>query len=190
MTRSHRTEEPTIMTRRPVTASTGNCRLSCALVVGLIIFCTWHAAPLTQSANAKEVAKQPLRYRAIISEPSVCLNDSISIELELENASNHRVSVDSRALLHTVSVSREGGAVESTGDLIGKISPEQLVALEPGQSYRGTSSYPLKGKFFTMGLYSIRLTYGQFADSSPDFPDLYKGTSESNPVLFEIKGCD
>jgi hypothetical protein len=179
------------MTRRLVTASIRMCRLSCALAVaGLFIFCRCHATPLAESPNAKEVAKQPLRYRAIISEPSVCLNDSISLELELENASNHRVLVDARALLHTVRVSREGGAVLSTGDLVGKISPEQLVALEPGQSYRKTTSYPLQGKFFTIGLYSIHLTYGQFADSFPDFPDLYKGTAESNPVLFEIKACD
>jgi len=176
------------MTRRLVTASIRMRKLSLALAVGLFIFCGCHAAPLAQSANPKEGTTLPLRYRAIVAEPSVCLNDSISLELELENASNHRVQVDPRALLHTVSVSRERGAVQSTGDLIGK--PEQLVALGPGQSYRKNTSYPLQGKFFTIGLYSIHLTYGQFADSSPEFPDLYKGTAESNTVLFEIKACD
>lgn len=190
MTCIHRTEEPTLVTLGPVTASIKMRRLSYALAVGLFIFGTWHATPLAQNSNSTEVTKQPLRYRTIISEPSVCRNDSIRLELELENVSNRRVLVDARALLHAVSVSREGGAVQSTGDLVGKIPPEQLVALEPGQSYRKTTSYPLQGKFFTLGLYSIHLTYGQFADSSPEFPDLYKGTAESNPVLFEIKACD
>jgi hypothetical protein len=179
------------MTRRLVTASIRMCSLSCALAVaGLFIPCRCPAAPLAHSANAKEVAKQPLRYRAIISEPSVCRNDSVSLDLELENVGNRRVLVDTRALLHSVGVSREGGAVQSTGDLVGRIPPEQLVALEPGQSYRKTTLYPLQGKFFTVGLYTIHLTYGQLADSSPELPDLYKGTAESNPVLFEIKACD
>lgn len=188
MTCSHRTEER--MSRRKVTALIVKCRLSSVLVVGFIISCTCQAALLAQISNSKEVTGQPLRYRFIISQPSVCVNDSINLELELENVSNHRLLVDTRALLHTVSISREGGAVQSTGDLVGKISSEQLVALEPGQSYRKTTSYPLRGKFFTIGFYGIHLTYGQFADSSAEFLDLYKGTAESNKVLFEIKACD
>lgn len=178
------------MTRRLITAPIRRRRLSCVFAVGLFILCCCESGPLVQSANTKKVTTQPLRYRAIVSEPSVCLNDSISLELELENLSTHRVLIDPRALLHTVSVYREGGAVQSTGDLIGKISPEQLVALEPGQSYRKTISYPLHDKFFAIGLYNIHLTYGQFADPSPEFPHLYKGTVESNTLLFEINDCE
>jgi|SRR5690348_1536289 len=178
-----------MMIRQLITAAIRMRKLSCALTVGLFIFCCCEAGSLGQSANTKKIT-QPLRYRMIVSEPSVCLNDTISLELELENVSSRRILVDPRALLHSVTISREGGASQSTGDLMGKILPEQLVALEPGQSYRETSSYALHGKFFTIGLYSIDVLYGQFFDPSSEFPDLYKGTAESNTVLFEIKDCE
>jgi hypothetical protein len=179
-----------LTTCQPITALNRRYTLSHALAVGLFILCCYKVGPLGQSANTREVTTQPLRYRTIVSEPSVCMNDSISLELELENTSDHRVLVNPAVLLHRIDISREGGAIQPTGDSIGKISPEQFVALEPGQSYRKTRPYLLKDKFFTTGLYSIRLTYGQFADPSSEFPDLYKGIAESNAVLFEIKDCD
>jgi hypothetical protein len=114
----------------------------------------------------------------------------MSLELELENTSSHRVLLDPTALLYSVNISRTGGSIVPTGDRMGKITPDQLVALEAGSSYRKTVSYPLQGKFFSVGLYSIHATYGQFADFSPKVPDLYIGVVESNRVLFEIKDCE
>jgi hypothetical protein len=175
---------------RLITASIRSYTLPGVVAVGLfLIFCS-QATSLGQAAtNTGARERQPLRYRLIVSKPSVCPNESIELELELENASNHRVLIDPRALVHTVSISREGGGVGSTGDFMGKITADQLVALEADRSYRKTISYPLQGKFFLGGLYSIHVTYGQFAKPSPKLPDLYTGTVESNTVLFEIKDC-
>ena len=177
------------MMRPPTAPSIRTNSVPGALAVGLLFLFCYQSAPFGQSANARQIAKQPLRYRLIVSEPTVCRNEGINLELELENTSSHRVLIDSTALLYSVSVSRAGGALVPTGDRMGKITPDQLVALEGGGSYRKTISYPLQGKFFSVGLYSIHVTYGQFVDFSPKVPDLYIGAVESNRVLFEIKDC-
>jgi hypothetical protein len=174
---------------RPTTASIRTYNVRGVLAVGLFFLFCYQSAPFCLSANTGQVEKQPLRYRFIVSEPSVCRNDGISLELELENTSSHRVLIDPTALLYSVSISRAGGALVPTGDRMGKITPDQLVALEAGRSYRKTISYPLQGKFFSVGLYSIHATYGQFEEFSPKVPDLYTGVVESNKVLFEIKDC-
>lgn len=176
------------MMRRPITAIR-MYNVPGLLAIGLFFLFCYQSAPFGQSANTRQVEKQPLRYRLIVSEPTVCRNEGISLELELENTSSHRVLIDPTALLYSVSISRAGGALSPTGDRMGKITPDQLVALEGGSSYRKTISYPLQGKFFLVGLYSIHVTYGQFADFSPKVPDVYIGVVESNRVLFEIKDC-
>jgi len=175
---------------RPTTASirTYNVPGVRAVVSLFFLFC-YPSAPFGQSVNTRQAEKLPLRYRLIVSEPTVCRNEGISLELELENTSSHRVLIDPTGLLYSVSMSRVGGALVPTGDRMGKITPDQLVALEGGSSYRKTISYPLRGKFFLVGLYTIYVTYGQFADFSSKAPDLYIGVVESNRVLFEIKDC-
>ena len=178
------------MRHPPTTASIRTYNVSRVLAFGLFFLFCYPSALFGQSASARQVEKQPLRYRVIVSEPTVCRNESISLELELENTSSHKVLIDPTALLYSVSTSRAGGALGSTGDRMGKITPDQLVALEGGSTYRKTISYPLQGKFFLVGLYSIRVTYGQFADFSPKVPDLYIGIIESNRVLFEVKDCE
>ena len=178
------------MTRRPTRDPISAYTVPGVLAVGLLFLFCYQYAPLGRGASTREVEKQPLRYRFVISEPTVCRNEGISLELELENTSSHRVLVDPTALLYSVNISRTGGSIVPTGDRMGKITPDQLVALEAGDSYRKTVSYPLQGKFFSVGLYSIHVTYGQFADFSPEVPDVYIGVVESNRVLFEIKGCE
>jgi hypothetical protein len=130
-----------------------------------------------------------LRYRLIVSEPSVCRNEGLSLELELENTSSHRVLIDPTALLYSVNISRARANIIPTGDRMVKITPDQLIALEASGSYRKTIPYLLQGKFLLVGLYSIQVTYGQFAQFSPTVSDLYVGVVESNKVLFEIKDC-
>ena len=164
--------------------------VSGVLAVGLFLLFCYSSVPFGQSANTRQVEKQPLGYRLIVSEPTVCRNEGISLELELENTSSHRVLIDPTALLYSVSISRAGGALVPTGDRMGKITPDRLVTLEAGSSYKKTISYPLQGKFFSVGLYSLHVTYGQFAEFSPKVPDLYIGVVKSNRVLFEIKDCE
>jgi hypothetical protein len=175
---------------RPTTAAIRKHNVSGVLAVGLFFLFCYPSAPFSQGANTRQVEKQPpLRYRLIVSEPTVCQNEGISLELEVENTSSHRILIDPTALLYSVTISRSGGSVVPTGDRMGKITPDQLVTLEGGSSYRKTISYPLHGKFFVVGLYSIHVTYGQFADFSPKDPDLYIGVVESNTVLFEVTDC-
>ncbi len=179
------------MTKRLITASIRDCKMRCLVLISFLLIACMQAPSLGQSAKTERAEeKAPLRYRLIVSKPTVCAKESINLELELENISNHDVLVDPRALLHTIDISRKGGAVVSTGDPMGQVTPDQFIPLAPGKSYRKNSSYPLQGRFFSaVGLYSIHLTYGQFADPSPKLPDLYIGAVDSNTVLFEINDC-
>jgi len=159
--------------------------------LGFWAFASIQAAPCGQAGNEKvEPEKKPLRYRLIVLKPTVCLNEGIELELELENTATRNILIDPRALLHTVNISRDGGAIVPTGDLWGKVPRDQLVALKPGESYRKTIMYSLKNTFFSVtGIYTIRVSYGQFADLSHELPNLYKGAVDSNAVLFEINDC-
>jgi hypothetical protein len=161
--------------------------------VSLLLLACMQVSPLGQDTKTQRVEpKPPLRYRLIVSEPSVCFKDDITLELELQNTSDHKVSIDPRVLLYMVDISRDHGATSSTGDVWGpKVRPDQTVDLAPGQSYRKTTPYSLQRKFFSAaGLYNIEVIYGQFTDPYPELPDLYTGVVDSNKVLFEIKDCD
>lgn len=177
------------MMKRQTTAAIRAYRLSGVLSTGLFLVFSYPSAPFGQSAHAGQMEKQPLRYRLIVSEPTVCRGEGIDLELELQNTTNHRVLIDPTALLDSV-MSTHGNHVFGSGSIRpGKIPPDQLVALEPGASYRKTTSYPLKGEFFSAGIFSFKATYRQTERFSPQIPDLYIGFVESNRVLFEIQDC-
>jgi hypothetical protein len=171
--------------------SNGRKKVSLFLVGCVFLVCL-QGAPICQSRKTEGTEKKsPLRYRLIVSNPSVCQKDGISLELEIQNTSDHRVTIDRRLLLYQLSISRTGGATGFTGDIITKITQENAVELAPDQSYRKTVPYTLKDRIFSVvGLYTVQVTYGQFADPFPSLPDLYQGVVESNRVLFEIKNCD
>jgi len=141
--------------------------------------------------NGEARENPPLRYRLIVSKPAVCAKEGITLELELQNTTDHRISIDPRGLLHTVEISRPGAGIVPTGDLTMKVTRDQAVGLAPDQSYRKTIRYPLQSSIFSVAdVYTIKVTYGQFTDPFPALPDLYKGVVDSNSVLFEIKDCD
>lgn len=167
-------------------------RISALLLAILLLVGCIKAAPPSQTLDSDAAhKKKPLQYRLIVLEPHACLNQSINLELELENMANKKVLIDPRALLSSVMVFHGDGALESRADLGGNTPLHQLVSIEPGKSYRKTTSYPLHDKFFSAaGLYSIQVTYGQFAHVSPELPDLYRGYVESNTVLFELRDCE
>ena len=167
-------------------------KISALLLALLLLIACIKAAPSSQTADSTTVLeKKPLRYRLIALEPSVCMNQSVDLEFELENTSNQKVLIDPRALLTSVTIFHEVGARVTRADLWGNIPRDQLVSLEPGKYYRKTTSYPLHDKFFAAaGVYSIQATYGQFAHVSPEIPDLYRGSIESNTVLFELRDCE
>lgn len=167
-------------------------RISAFLLAVLLLVACVKAAPTSQTAGSEAAQKKkPLQYRLIALEPRACLNQSINLELELENTANKRVLIDPRALLSSVMIFHADRALESRADLWGSIPIDQLVSIEPGKYYPKTTSYPLHDKFFSAaGVYSIQVTYGQFAHVSPELPDLYRGYVESNTVLFELRECE
>jgi hypothetical protein len=128
----------------------------------------------------------------MVLKPSVCPKESLTLELELRNISSHRVLIDRTRLLYQISILGEGHGAASTGDRMGRPTKDEMVALEPGESYRKTLSYPLRESAFTETgrAHSIQVTYGQFFNPSPKFPELFKGVVESNQVLFEIIYCE
>lgn len=137
------------------------CNKLAIFAVGFLFLFSFQISPLCQSINTKVVDdKPPLRYGLIVSKPTVCTGENITLELELENTSNHKVLIDPRALLHRVNFSRKGGARVPTGDPMGKIAADQFVALPTGQSYKRTVSYSLQDSFFSStGIYRIQTTY-------------------------------
>jgi hypothetical protein len=162
-------------------------------LIGLLLFVCLHLAPLSRATKTNRAEAEPeLRYRLIVIEPSVCHREGITLELELQNTRNHKISIDPRVMLYMIDIRRDLSAMVPTSDLMGpKVRPDQTVDLAPNQSYRKTIKYPLQDNFFlTAGVYTIQVTYGQFTDPYPALPDLYAGAVKSNKVLFEIKDCD
>jgi hypothetical protein len=133
----------------------------------------------------------PLRYRVILSEPVVCTDTAITLELEVENSSNRQILIDPRGLLYQVTISGDASGSSSVGDLMDNPKSTDYVALGPHESYRKTVNYPLVkvALFSREGLYSLRLTYGQFAVPSPKSLNLFRGSVKSNVVLFRLKAC-
>jgi hypothetical protein len=101
---------------RPIKASIREQSVPGVLAVSLFLLFCCQSAPSSQSANTQQVEKPPLRYRLIVSEPSVCRNEGLSLELELENTSSHRVLIDPTALLYSVNISRARANIIPTGD--------------------------------------------------------------------------
>jgi hypothetical protein len=163
------------------------------ILLCLIIFACVPLPSVCQKARTEGASdKAPLRYRLVVLKPSVCPKESLTLELELRNTSRHRVLIDRTGLLYQVSILGERHGEGSTGDRFGEPTKDEVVALEPGESYRRTISYPLRDSAFseTERVHSIRVTYGQFFKPSPKFPELFKGVVESNKVLFEVTYCE
>jgi len=167
-------------------------RISALLLAVLLpVVCIKASLPSQIADSEAAHKKKPLQYRLIALEPRACLNQTIDLELELENTANQKVLIDPRALLSSVMIFHGDRALESRADRWGKIPLDQFVSLEPGNSYRKTISYSLHDKFFSVaGVYSIQVTYGQFADLSGELPDAYRGYVKSNTVLIELRECE
>jgi len=141
--------------------------------------------------DARDDEPASLRYRVVISEPIVCTGAGINLELALQNVSDHRLLIDPAGLTYQITISGESSGSSSVGDPITSLKATKYIALIPGESYRKSIFYPRnKGELFSHeGLYTLRITYGQFALPSPKIANLFRGTVESNSVLFKIKEC-
>jgi len=180
------------MIKRQITSLTSSRRASTPIMLALLIWvCQVAARPETSDrANPRSYQQPPLRYRVVAVQPEICEGKDLDLELELENTSNHTLATDPKALSYQVSITGEGQGSSSVADPLRKPSASQLVTLPPGKSYRTTVRYPLKEARFPLGIYRIRFTYGQFADESPTLPNLFRGTIDSNVVLFHIIDCE
>jgi len=144
----------------------------------------------SQNTPAERNEAVPLRLRLIVSEPSVCAKASISLELELQNVSAHRVMVDPKGLFYQVDFSSQHGGKGATHEAWGRAKSVGFIALAPGESYRKSVPYSLDDGFFSSaGIYTVELSYGQFVQPSAGLPDLYRGAIDSNAVLFEVRDC-
>jgi hypothetical protein len=180
------------MMQRPAVAPAKSLGKRAFVSVGLLLLACLQVPLLCQITNtpvAHEAA--PLRYRIIVSKPSVCEKQNIDLDLELENASDHKVLIDPAGLLYQVTISGAGRGNSSVADRLKPPKPAEYVVLAPGDSYRKTLPYPLGETDLSSheGIYTIRLSYGQFAAPSSKLPNLYRGSVESNEALFEIKVC-
>lgn len=179
------------MTWLPLTVSTERHRMHRVLLGGVLFLCSIVAASVEPGVSGGAAAEtQPLHYKIAVSKTTVCPHEAISLELELQNTSGHKVLIDQSGLVYSVSISRNGGGMGSTGDRMGRITTGQLVSLEAGKSFKRTVPYPLQGDFFSVvGSYRIHVSYGQFSEPSSKLPELFRGVVESNTVEFQIKNC-
>ncbi len=99
------------------------------------------------------------------------------------------LQTDRHGLTYQVVVTGDGRGTSTVADLLRKPLSSELVTLSPGQSYRKTVRYPINRDNLPPGVYGIQLTYGQFVAPSSTFPDLFRGTIDSNVVLFQILEC-
>ncbi|MGA9248349.1 MAG: hypothetical protein WA713_20695 [Candidatus Acidiferrales bacterium] len=135
-------------------------------------------------------ARPPLLLRLVISDPTVCVQGNLDLEIELRNISPQRVSVNPKHILYQITFDRDGGARSTTSEDFWKPKVPQMVSLEPGASYRTTVKYKLDDPFFLVaGIYRTHIAYGQFSAASPSSPELYTGVVDSNVVLFEVRNC-
>jgi len=175
------------MIAQRIMASIDGPRTLATLVAGLLLIA------VSPPQNAQQMAKitgPRLRYRVIVSDPVICQGcRSIDLDLELENISDHKVSIDRFSLTYQVSISTEGRATFSTGDNFPGFAPGQLVTLAPRESYRRAAQYSPKGFDLRPGIYQVHVTYGQFVPPSPSQADLFEGTVDSNVVLFQVVVC-
>lgn len=133
----------------------------------------------------------PLQFRVIAVPPTSCVGGHIDLELELRNITGRQVVIDPRGISYQISFTSEHGGRTVTSDPGPNPSSGQLITLNQNDSFRKTMMYGLDDPFFsTEGVYRVKLAYGQFARASSSQPHLYRGTIDSNEILFEIHACE
>jgi hypothetical protein len=145
---------------------------------------------LRRNVSEEQEKQPPLKFTAIIQKPTVCSNGFLEFDVELRNISLEDVLVEPRNAFYQMHFTKQNGHKVITGDP-GPGSPvlTDYIKLKPGESHRQSRKYGLEGKFFqSPGTYKVVLTYGQFSAPS-SLPNLFRGTIDSNLILFEEKDC-
>lgn len=172
-----------------------------------IIMCALLSLLFWNGSNANDHAAPPLRLKLTITIPTPCFGASLKVQSELVNESKERVAIDTKTIWHQVSFNffRSGlsrtnpdgsGSGRNTGGsktIVGDAGPNyegEYFVLSPGQSYKATRIIKLDDEFFSSpGVYSMKVSYGQFLDMSFEGITVWKGSVESNDLNFKVKSC-
>jgi len=161
------------------------------ILIGLLVLIL---SPLPSSTlrfqePSKSKSQEKLRLRILATNPEVCTNGTLKLEIELQNVSHDPVLVDPRGVLYRISLSGDQKSETTVSDPGpgGRRLPD-YVTLKPGDSFRRETTLPAANSIFVSeGIYKVRVTYGQFKDDGPS--GLYRGVVESNYVLFRTNEC-
>jgi len=169
------------------------------VLASVLCICTTGAVSNTRQINEVQTADVGLVFHITMTSTTACLGSKTTIEGELINVGNERVAIDRRMLWYkshfgSSSLTPSGGEITSM-ETIGDPGPEAAgqdvyLVLDPGQSYKASSDFTLKKKFFRRpGRYTVRLTYGQFHEGSVHDVALFNGVVTSNQLTFDLAVC-
>ncbi len=132
----------------------------------------------------------PVKLWLAVAEPEVCVGArAIELRIEIENTSEHAVRIDPHRLAFQVSATRDNQVGTTTNDSVALV-PGDFRELAPGESYKETMEYKLTDMIWAgVGVVRLSVRYGQFREAKVAYPDLWKGTAESNGVLVRLKDC-
>jgi hypothetical protein len=155
------------------------------VAVASIVFLVGGAAWPTVAADVA-----PVKLCLAVAEPEVCVGAAgIELRIEIENTSEHAVRIDPHRLAFQVSATRDNQVATTTNDTVALV-PGDFRELTPGASYRETVEYKLTDVIWAAaGVVRVSVRYGQFREAKAAYPDLWKGTVESNGVLVRLKDC-
>jgi hypothetical protein len=142
------------------------------------------------AVTAQPAGEVPLKLWLAIAEPDVCVGAaSIPLRIEIENVSDHNVRIDPHRLAFQVSATRDNQVATATNDSVALV-PGDFRDLAPKSNYTTTFDYKLTDVIFAAtGVIRLSVRYGQFREAKPPYPDLWKGTVDSNGVLIRLKNC-
>ena len=169
------------------------------VMTGTTIFCV----PNQRPKHSSHEASSDIVLRIIASRSTVCSGSSVGLELELRNVSKQALSLlpDGIGSIHFRTTRTaanqlfpEFAYLDTRFDPFPHEKPSNLIALQPGESYRFVASLPLKDEFFKSdGFYKVKIDYdGTLHPSSAQngTPPQFRRDIESNWLIFEIEDCD
>jgi len=141
----------------------------------------------------------PFQFEIIKSPSKVCLHtETMEVQGRITNVSDKPWLLDRHGLTYGVSFtappvtkqSRGSTRTETTENVVHSSSPDDLgeyLSLNPGEAY--TASGTFHPKLQKLGLYRLKLVYGQFRKTSAPTGDVFVGRIASSEVPIEVVEC-
>lgn len=176
-----------------------NLSLILCLPALVLCFCSAGAVMEAPRIDGPQTIVRGLSFHITTASTTVRLGAKLTIEGELINTGSERLAIDTRMLWYkshfsSSRIKSNGGEIasmETIGDP-GTEAPglDVYLILDPGQSYKASTNFTLKNKFFRKpGRYTVRLTYGQFHEGSTGDVKLFSGAVSSNQISFDLTLC-